>query len=109
MGNQEKQKVRSDSPTADTIAIHMVCSFAASYRLKIKCGDLENAYFNGMKMTRVLLLRQPKGGLPGMNHTDRLLAKVPIYGTQDAGRGFWRKLLWVLKKAGWKPSSIYGA
>ena len=109
MGNQEKQKVRSDSPTADTIAIHLVCSFSASHRLKIKCGDLENAYFNGMKMTRVLLLRQPKGGLPGMNHTDRLLAKVPIYGTQDAGRGFWRKLLWVLKKAGWKPSSMYGA
>ena len=60
-------------------------------------------------MTRILLLRPPKGGLPGVNATDRLLAKVPIYGTSDAGRGFWRNLRIVLTGAGWKESKILKA
>ena len=45
LGNQEKAELRSDSPTADTEAVHLVFSFAASRRLKVKSGDLENAYF----------------------------------------------------------------
>ena len=45
MGNQEKAEMRSDSPTADNAAIHLVFSFAASRKLKVSSGDLENAYF----------------------------------------------------------------
>ena len=55
------------------------------------CGDLESAYFTGERMSRVLLLRQPRSGLPGLKPDDRLLARIPVYGTQDAGRGFWEK------------------
>ena len=55
------------------------------------CGDLESAYFAGERMSRVLLLRQPRSGLPGLKPDDRLLARVPVYGTQDAGRGYWKK------------------
>ena len=42
-------------------------------------------------MSRVLSLRQPRSGLPGLNPDERLLARVPVYGTQEAGRGFWKK------------------
>ena len=100
LGNHEKYEIRSDSPTCPNETILMVCSFAASRKLKIKSGDLENAYFIGMKLTRKLLLRQPKGGLPGLLYDDRLLAKVPIYGTRDAGRGFWKKLRSILTGVG---------
>ena len=60
-------------------------------------------------MTRKVWLRPPKGGLPTVNATDRLLAKVPIYGTSDAGRGFWRNLRIVLTGAGCKDSKILKA
>ena len=55
MGNPEKAEMRSDSPTADNEAIHLVFSFAASQKLKVRSGDLENAYFLGMKMSRTLV------------------------------------------------------
>ena len=63
-------------------------SFAASLKLKVSTGDLENAYFSGEELARTLLLRQPRGGILGLNLGDRLLARVPIYGVSDAGRGF---------------------
>ena len=42
----------------------------------------------------MLMLRQPPGGVPDDNvkATDYFLARVPIYGTRDAGRGFWKRL-----------------
>ena len=57
------------------------------------CGDLESAYFSGERMSRVLLLRQPRSGLPVLKPDDRLLARVPVYGTQDARRGFWKRIV----------------
>ena len=55
-------------------------------------------------------MRQPRGGIPGLNHDDRLLAKVPIYGVSDAGRGFWKKLRRVLtKEAGLRENQFLKA
>ena len=42
-GNQERQEVRRDSPTADTEGVHLVFSFASSRRAKVQCGHLESA------------------------------------------------------------------
>ena len=94
LGDQERRELRSDSPTADAEGIHLVFSFASSRKAKVMCGDLESAYFTGERMSRVLLLRQLRSGLPGLKPDDRLLARVPVYGTQDAGRGFWKKFRW---------------
>ena len=60
-GDLEKGDPRSDSPTASLEAQNMVFSFTASRRLKIKCLDVTNAYFQGEEIDRVLLLSQPKG------------------------------------------------
>ena len=85
---------RKDSPTADNEGAAFVCSFAASRRLRLRSGDLEAGYFQGEEMSRVLILKPPPSGLPdgAVGPTDRLLARVPIYGTKDAGRGLWRKV-----------------
>ena len=64
-GDQEEAEIRSDSPTCDIEVINIICSVAACYRWLIGTGDLENAYFNAEKLTRALILRFPKGGLPG--------------------------------------------
>ena len=74
---------------------------------------MENAYFNAEKLTRALILRFPKGGLPDKSldaRKHRLKANVPIYGTRDAGRGFWKKLRHVLVEvAGLKENFILKA
>ena len=39
-------------------------------------------------------MRQPPGGVPDVDVSadTMFVARVPIYGTCDAGRGFWKKL-----------------
>ena len=60
-------------------------------------------------MSRVLLLRQPRSGLPGLKPDDRLLARVPVYGTQDAGRGFWKKFRRTLIAGGVRENRVLSA
>ena len=98
-GDQEVADIRSDSPTCDMKVINIVCSIAACYKWPLGDGDLENAYFNAEELTRILSLRFPHGGLPDKSISPEkhsLKANVPIYGTRDAGRRFWKKLRRVL-------------
>ena len=60
-------------------------------------------------MSRVLLLGQPRSGLPGLKPDDRLLAHVPVYGTQDAGRGFWKKFRRTLIAGGVREDRVLSA
>ena len=83
--------IRTDSPTAEIEAHNLIFSFAASARVQLKVGDISNAFFQGKEMDRVSLLRPPKGGLLDSEYADGetiILARVPIYGTTDAGRKF---------------------
>ena len=101
-GDLSKVWARSDSPTADNEAVFMVFSFAASRRLRLKSGDLDHGYFQGERLSKPLIMRQPGGGLPdpSIKSDDRMLAFVPIYGTRDAGRGLWRRIRKVLIATG---------
>ena len=105
-GDLEKGDPRSDSPTASLEAQNMVFSFAASRRLKIKCLDVTDAYFQGEEIDRVLLLSQPKGGLPGMEPDEHMLARAPIHGSVDGGRRFWKKLRRRVKRKGLRENRI---
>ena len=55
-------------------------------------GDIANAYFHEGKLSRTLLMRQPRGGVPEpeWDPTDLMLVVVPIYGQRDPGRSFWK-------------------
>ena len=91
-GDLESGDIRSDSPTADIEAQNEIFSFAASRNVKIGAADITNAYFQGEELDRVLILKQPKGGLPREPPERRYLARVPVYGTRDGGRKFWKRL-----------------
>ena len=54
----------------------------------MKWGYLDHGYFQGERLSKPLVSRQPLGGLqdPNVKPDDRMLAFVPIYGTRDAGR-----------------------
>ena len=88
---EDRTGIRSDSPTCDVEGLNLVCSFAACNKLQLKCSDLRNAYFNGLPLDRLLLMWPPKGGLPGEGDDKYAIASnLPIYGTGDAGRRFYK-------------------
>ena len=100
-GHKELGTFRSDSPTASLLAFNLVCSTAASKKWKLYAGDAPNAYLQGDPFQRLLVLRPPHP-LPDENLAGKLLiAKSGIYGTRDAGRGFWLKLQRRIHAAGW--------
>ena len=47
--------------------------------------------------------------LPGLNPSDPLLARAPVYGTQDAGRGFWQKFRRTLIGGGVRENRVLQA
>ena len=113
-GDEEKciDDLRSDSPTADAEAFALVVSFAASKRVRLRSGDITNAYFQGHAAERLTLLRLPKGsgkeGMEGVT-SDYLLIKKPIYGMKDSGRVFWRTLRERALQSGWKENFVFKA
>ena len=101
--------LRADSPTAEIESHNLLFSYAASNKLKIKTADISNAYFQGEVLDRLLLMRPPKGGIPDDDYADGetlILARVPIYGTQDAGRKFWQRFSTVIKENGFLPNKF---
>ena len=71
-------------------------------------ADISNAYLQGKENDRVILYRIPKDGIPeeGIAGGTVILARVPIYGTADAGRGFWLKLKEVILGEGYSLNQI---
>ena len=108
-GNYERQEgLRTDSPTCDMVGHYMLCSWAACNRIRLRAADVASAYFQGAEMDRLLLLRQRRGGLPDKSIPcdAMIIARVPIYGTQDAGRGFWKKARHEIIAAGLRENQI---
>ena len=56
-------------------------------------------------------MRQPLGGVPdvGISADTMFVARVPIYGTCDAGRGFWKKLRHDILSNGLKENAVIRA
>jgi len=100
--HEDTRGLRADSPTCDVEGLNLMCSFAACNKIRLKSADLKNAYFHGKPLDRLLLIRPPKGGIPGEDPNQRcaIAARVPIYGTKDAGRMFYKKVREVALDAG---------
>ena len=109
-GNFEfAEGLRSDSPTADTDIHLLICAWASCHGARLRSADVASAYFQGKPLDRVVLMSQPRGGLPGVGPAALLLIRVPIYGLTDSGRGFWVRLDGDAKDSGLKASMIYPA
>ena len=107
-GNFEvSEGLRSDSPTADTEAHNILCCWAAIQGAQLHSADVASAYFQGRPLDRVLIMRQHRGGLPGIDPEVFFLVRVPIYGLTDSGRGFWLRLDGDARSSGLKQSKFY--
>ena len=105
---EDTDGLRTDSPTGDVDAHNLVFSWCASHKVKIRSADISSAYLQGKQNDRVILYRIPKGGIPeeGIEEGQVLAARVPIYGTKDAGRGFWLRLTEVVKEHNYTLNKI---
>ena len=100
---------RTDSPTADKEGMFIVFSFASSRKLKIRSADLDHGYFQGERLSKPVIMRQPKEGIPDLPSDARILSWVPVYGTKDAGRGLWRRMRSVFLGKGFIENLILSA
>jgi Reverse transcriptase (RNA-dependent DNA polymerase). len=71
-------------------------------------ADVQSVYPQGREVDRIICYRIPKGGIPeeGIQEGDVIAARVPIYCTKEAGRGWWLKLNDVVKQYGFVPNAI---
>ena len=108
---EDTEGIRTDLPTCDIEGSNLLFSWAACRRLRLRSADISNAYFQGKELDRILLLKPPKGGLPDSSITEdtMILARVPIYGTKDAGRQFWKKLRQEIINSGLKENRLMKA
>ena len=86
-----------------------MAAFAACIGVPIQSSDIKNAYFQALPIDRIVIMRQPAGGLPGVDPEAYLLVRVPVYGLCDSGRGFWKKVDKDAKEVGLRASRIFPA
>ena len=105
---EEVEGLRTDSPTGDADAHNLVFSWCASHRVRIHSADVSSAYLQGKQNDRIILYRIPKGGIPEEDVPEGavIAARVPIYGTKDAGRGWWLRLKEVVLEHGYSLNKI---
>ena len=108
---EETTGVRTDSPTCDIEGLNILLPWVSCECLTVKSGDITNAYFQGCPLERLFLMKQPPGGVPDVDISadTMFVARVPIYGTCDAGRGFWKKLRHDILSTGLKENAVIRA
>jgi hypothetical protein len=106
-GCQERaDDVRSDSPTASLFGFLLVCCISAMEKFTIFSADADCAFLQGGGIQRLLVLRAPNPPPPGVQPGQLFRACASIYGTKDAGRGWWERLREVLLRHGWVESYL---
>ena len=106
---EDAEGVRTDAPTSDIETHALDAVFAACHGVPLFLSDIKNAYFQAMPIDRILIMRQPQGGLPGVDPDAFLLIRVPVYGLCDSGRGFWKKVDHDAKEVRLLSSRIFPA
>ena len=93
--------MRTDTRTCDIEGLNILLSWVSCERLTVKSGDITNAYFPRISI----------GGVPDVDISadTMFVARVPICGTCDAGRGFWNKLRHYILSTGLNENAVIRA
>ena len=95
------KELRKDSPTVRKPVFRLVIVVVTSKGWKINCLDIQSAYLQGQKVTRIVLLRPPPEA-----ENDGLLWKLhkAVYGLGDGGRKWYLRVEEEIKKLNAKKS-----
>ena len=78
---EDAEGVRTNAPTSDIETHALVAVFAACHGVPFYSSDIRNAYFQAIPIDRIVIMRQPQGGLAGVDPDAFLLIRVPVYST----------------------------
>ena len=106
---EDAEDVRTDASTSDIETHALVAVFAAYHGVPLYSSDIKNAYYQAMPIDRIVIMRQPQEGLPGVDPEACLLIRVPVYGLCNSGIGFWKKVNHDAKEVGLLSSRIFPA
>ena len=95
---QDKELVRSDSPTAGKKSLKLALIIAANEGFKVKSADVKAAYLQGLDMTRTVYVQPPEEA--GVRNGRLWRLKKAAYGILDGGRMFYLRLVEELERLG---------
>ena len=97
------------APTVTTSVIAIALQAAASMGLRAAVGDLKNAFMQSDPLRRRegrLFCRLPKGGLPGLEHSQIIEIVAGAYGLGDAPAHWRKSLRKVILEMGYQQSAM---
>ena len=98
---EDKTYIRSDAPTGSRDAFFLTLAFGSQKGWKVTSFDAQSAYLQSDGISRLLLIRMPwQNPPPGTQPGQVLVATGSIYGTCDAGRGWYLYSKEVFKSEG---------
>ena len=99
-GFQEKEKIQSDSPTAQKESLKLFLAVAALQNIdKVRSLDIAAAFLQADVLKRDIFVEPPKD-----IKEEGVVWKLrkPLYGLNDAGRRFWLRVKKLLKENGYE-------
>ena len=105
-GNEEKNEVRTDSPTIGKPTLRIQFALAAQYGWKVECSDVTAAFLQGEKLSRDVYVTPP----PEAQEEGKIWKLLkPVYGLDDACRNFYLKAAEKLMEYGCNRSKFDSA
>ena len=100
---KDSSRMRTDSPTCSLTATSLALALAACRDTDLWGGDISAAFLQGSKLNRILVLAQPKSGIPDVEPGMYFLVSSTVYGTKDAPRGWFKNLYQTMLQFGFRP------
>ena len=89
-------RVISDSPTVSRATLILLLQICCSRAWQAAAGDVAAAFLNGVYIQRTLFMRQPRGGVRGLDPRQLLRVKKGIFGLTESPRLWYDRLTTVM-------------
>ena len=87
---------RPNEATSSLMAQNTLCQVCASHGMSLESLDVKGAYLSRNGLERLVVLKQPPGGLPGVPEGRLLRARKAVYGMIEAARMWWLELVFFI-------------
>ena len=91
----------TDAPTVNRLSVLILMQILACHlkdpeHWAAAAGDVNAAFLNGPSLKRILYMRQPRGGVTGMEEGALFQIQKGIFGLPDSPNGWWNEVRMIL-------------
>eukprot|EP00971_Amphidinium_carterae_P352846 6492750-Amphidinium_carterae.1 len=94
---------RCDAPVSPQIALYSLLSLVMRTSWKLSSFDVSNAFLQGEKTERRVIVRPPKEGIPGVPQGSLIELLKGCFGLPESPRLWWIRFSSILVSTGWVP------